>query len=161
MFDMVTLGIINTDINAINRFLPEGLLVAGFQEIPLKHISLSADICAGSYLFTLTDPAFSQTGIRETTGSRISAFSSRNEAVITVTKNGVSSCKDIRPLVISLSSSGVNDDRSFIAVLSLEPKKTCKPSEFISALFPELSPSDFLVSRMACLHKENGALKPL
>jgi radical SAM family uncharacterized protein/radical SAM-linked protein len=161
MFDMVTLDRIGADISAINRFLPQGLLVAGFQEIPLKHVSLNADICAGSYLFTATEPAFSQTGIRETIESRISAFSSRSEAVITVVKNGVSSGKDIRPLVISLSPSGVENERSFSAVLSMEPKKTCKPSEFISALFPELSPSDFLVSRKACLRKESGALKPL
>jgi radical SAM-linked protein len=160
MFDMVILGGVSADISAINRFLPQGLLVAGFQEIPLNHISLNVDICAGSYLFTLTGPAFSQTGIRETIESRILAFSSRGEAVITVTKNGVSSSKDIHPLVISLSPSGEDDERSFSAVLSMEPKKTCKPSECISALFPELSPTDFLVCRKACLHKEGEALKP-
>jgi radical SAM family uncharacterized protein/radical SAM-linked protein len=161
MFDLVTPGQLSADISVINRFLPEGLLVAGFQEIPLKHISLNADICAGNYLFTVTNPAFSQAGIRETIEPRINAFFSRCEAVITVVKDGVSSSKDIRPLVISLSPSGGDDEGSLSAVLSMEPKKTCKPSELISALFPESSPSDFLVSRKACLHKVGGALKPL
>jgi radical SAM-linked protein len=161
MFDLVTPGQLNADISAINGFLPEGLLVAGFREVPLKHISLNVAICAGSYCFTITHPSISQTGIRDTIESRIGAFSSRSEAVITVVKDGVSSSKDVRPLVISLSNSGGDDERSFFAVLSMEPKKTCKPSELISALFPELSPSDFLVSRKSCLHKEDGVLKPL
>jgi hypothetical protein len=81
--------------------------------------------------------------------------------VITVVKDGVSSSKDVRPLVVSLSNSGGDDERSFFAVLSMEPKKTCKPSELISTLFPDLSPSDFLITRTACHHKESGALKPL
>jgi radical SAM family uncharacterized protein/radical SAM-linked protein len=161
MFDLVTMGPLSVDLSAINGFLPEGLLVVEFREIPLKHISLNADICAGSYCFTAADPSFSPTGIRGTIESRISGFFSRSEAVITVVKDGVSSSKDVRPLVISLSNSGGDDERSFFAVLSMEPKKTCKPSELISTLFPDLSPSDFLITRTACHHKESGALKPL
>ncbi|HUI93158.1 MAG TPA: TIGR03960 family B12-binding radical SAM protein [Chitinivibrionales bacterium] len=160
LFDVVTMGLLDTTIDAINKFLPEGLAVAGFQEMAIDHVSLNEAICAGQYRFSSTGEALLRSRMKNNVKARIDAFLVQREAVITITKNTISSSKDIRPLVIFLAPSGENGEQSFTAILSMQPKKTCKPSELISVLFPELSTFNFLVTRQMCFHKENGELKP-
>jgi radical SAM family uncharacterized protein/radical SAM-linked protein len=159
LFDMTVVSRAEINTADLNQYFPEGLSVSGYREIPLKHTSLSADICAGSYSFRLLHPQF--TADKNVT-ERIRSFLSLTKAEVTSKKNDALVTKDIRPLVYSLNDTGVLDlVLSFSAVLSMIPGNTCRPTDLVAALFPEFSFFDFLVTRKACLHKEGGAQKPI
>jgi radical SAM family uncharacterized protein/radical SAM-linked protein len=161
LFDMVTTRRLAVDIAEINRFLPEGLIVNGCSDIPLVHVSLNAGICAGRYLF-MPAPAAQSAGMApKELAKRITSFLGSSTVQVSSKKNKDAITKDIRPLVYSLSAISGAEVCCFEAVLSMEGGKTCKPMDLIAALFPDVSPTDFLIVRLECLQMDKGTLAPV
>jgi|WetSurMetagenome_2_1015567.scaffolds.fasta_scaffold00017_76 radical SAM family uncharacterized protein/radical SAM-linked protein len=158
MFDAVLLTMFPGLVREINRWLPDGLVIADAREIPPKHTSLNAEICAGRYLFKPLNVHAPTEFTEQTLDAAIRSFLSRTEAVVEIEKEGRSLRKNVRSLVLSLTAGG---DTSFGAVLSMEPGATCKPQELLSALFPEFSSWDFLATRTECLRRERDILRPV
>lgn len=137
------------DADRLNGLLPDGLRIVSWRAVGNGISPLSVSIVAGRYLFAPLEPV-PQPELRE----RIKSFLGREAFPVSITKNGQTMSKNIRPLVRSLHEAGETVE----AVLSLEPAATCKPSELVTALFPEKSFADFLVRRVACLIRSNGAM---
>ncbi len=160
LFDVTATSLPDNPIEEINKCLPEGLAVLAVSEIPGKHVSLNADICAGSYVFLPTRTS-AQGGIGPgEMAAAVQSFLSASHVTINVVKEGSAATKDIRPLVYSLEAhESVGDRPMLAAVLSMEPGRTCKAFDLLTALFAEKSCWEFLVTRKECLRKEAGALR--
>jgi radical SAM family uncharacterized protein/radical SAM-linked protein len=159
LLDMTTTTALTIDCASINVFLPDGLCIKRYFEIPLRHISLNEDICAGSYLFTFSAAAGSAIIDNAQLCGSVSQFLAQRDVTITVEKSGTSRGKNVRGLVHSIVIASNEGCTSFEAVLSMEPKNTCKPSELLAALFPDHHPSAWIVCRRACLHREHGTFR--
>jgi radical SAM family uncharacterized protein/radical SAM-linked protein len=146
--------------SSINAFLPQGLSIVGAGETGPAGTSLNVLIEGGRYVFT---PLFDCT--REEL-ARI-CDEAMNTPEITVatapdtTDAGRQTVKNIRPLIRHCSVVE-NDSRWGIeAVLSLLPKATCRPSEFVAGVFPGRRFADVIVTRKECLKSEGDKLVPV
>jgi radical SAM family uncharacterized protein/radical SAM-linked protein len=163
LLDMTTTSRLTLDCGEINKFLPEGLRIKRYFEIPLRHRSLNEDICAGRYTCSFspeTSDADATSRIDTTLiASRISEFLARSEVHVIVQKEGEERSKNIRRLVFSLNATESEEFSGLEAELSMEPKNTCKPSELLAALFPEIQPSAWIVCRRECLHRDSRSAR--
>jgi hypothetical protein len=135
--------------------LPPDLRVMSLVPLDETGPSLSASIKAGRYRFT---PA----GTMDVSAVRKAIDGALRETAlpVTISKNGRTRIKDIRPLIRELRLE--EEGRPVLeAVLSLEAGATCKPSELITVLFPQSRFTDFLVARHECLIEKNGVLAGL
>jgi radical SAM family uncharacterized protein/radical SAM-linked protein len=163
LLDMTTTARLTLDCAEVNGFLPEGLRIKRYFEIPLRHPSLNEDICAGRYSFAFCTAAATDTKVHATVDNalisgRISQFLAQRDVEVIIQKDGEKRIKNIRQLVHStvIAANGYKPD--FEAVLSMEPKNTCKPSELLAALFPEVLSSAWIVTRRECLHRGDRPL---
>ena len=145
---------------SINGFLPQGLSIVGAGELTATGKSLNALVEGGRYVFT---PLFDYT--REEL-ARIcdEAMNKREITVVTApdtTDAGRQTVKNIRPLIRHCSVMENDSRRGIEAVLSLLPKATCRPSEFIAGVFPGHHFADVIVTRKECLKSEGDKLVPL
>jgi radical SAM family uncharacterized protein/radical SAM-linked protein len=154
LLDMTTVERISPAcVDDINRFLPTGLRLKKFGEIQPGHVSLNEDITAGRYALAFSAPGDSRSMNTASLAAGISAFLARSEVVVIVKKDAVERSKNIRPLVHSAVPGPGTDGAEFEAVLSMEPKNTCKPSELLAAVFPGTPVSSWMVRRRECLHR--------
>jgi radical SAM-linked protein len=155
-FDVMTLEELSIDVAAINAMLPLGLRIVSYAPAAMTGQSITASIMAGEYDFMPLDP-IDLVAVRE----RIEQVVDAADLYVTVIKKNTTVQKNIRPLVMALSSEELDNGVVITATLSLDPQATCKPAEFIQGLFPEKSLSDFSVCRKACFVEKQGMLKPL
>ncbi|HEX3020083.1 MAG TPA: TIGR03960 family B12-binding radical SAM protein [Chitinispirillaceae bacterium] len=153
-FDIVTVEPFDTDIKLVNSFLPEDIHITGFLKLTGNEPSLNSSIVSVLYHFEL----LSDNSVDEIK-DRIRLLLARDHAEVTVEKKGEQKIKDIRPGIIELNiNSGY---RGFDALLSIQPPYSCKPSELVSMLFPELNFSDFLITRKNCFILSENTMLPL
>jgi hypothetical protein len=155
--DMITETPMVCDAGAINAFLPEGLRVLEIRTANRKPDSLNAAIVAARYRFSPLDeaaiPAIRRAG--ETLNAETTA------RVATRGSNGPVQ-RDVRPLIYKIEMTFDSAGTFGIdATLSMLPAKTCRPAEFLSALFPAKELCGFLVRRTACLVRNGGGLLPV
>lgn len=151
-FDMALLTPVTGDPLRVNAMLPPDLRVLSMITLEQAGPSLSASITAGKYRFT---PAVTldASEVRKAVDDAMNAAA----LPVIVSKNGSTRTKDIRPLIRELRLE--DQGRPVVeAVLALDPGATCKPSELLTALFPERRFADFVVARSACLIRKNGKL---
>jgi len=153
-FDIVTTEQFDKDINIINSFLPEMLRISDFYPLTGKEASLNSSIIAVKYCFEI--PLANRSDKIE---ERIEDLLSREHAEITVEKKGERRTKDVRPGIMELRKN--SDGSGFEALLSIKPPNTCKPSELVSLLYPELDFTDFLVTRKNCYILSHDTVVPL
>jgi len=153
-FDIVTTEKFDKDISVINSFLPEKLRITNFYQLTDKEASLNSSIVAVKYYFEM--PLANRSDLIE---ERIQGLLSRENAEIIVEKKGEKKIKDVRPGIIELKQN--SDGSGFYALLSIKPPFSCKPSELVSLLYPELDVTDFLVTRCNCYILKNDTFEPL
>jgi len=153
-FDIVTTEKFDKDISVINSFLPEKLRITNFYQLTDKEASLNSSIVAVKYYFEM--PLANRSDLIE---ERIQGLLSRENAEIIVEKKGEKKIKDVRPGIIELKQN--SDGSGFYALLSIKPPFSCKPSELVSLLYPELDFTDFLVTRCNCYILKNDTFEPL
>jgi radical SAM-linked protein len=154
LFDMVTTETWTEECDGINKFLPEGLRLKRRGEIGLRHVSLNEDICAGRYCFAFAAADGVPSMDPGLLVSAVSQFLAQSEVSVIVRKDSVERTKNIRPLVYRAGPAGENGGVGFEAVLSMEPKNTCKPAELLFALFPGIPVSAWMVRRCDCLRRD-------
>lgn len=136
-----------------NNFLPSGLEIFAFDTLEEKAGALNQIIRAAEYKFHL---------VRELPNKRLKErivqFQTSANCFLTIEKNGVEKQKDIRALTIKIDA---QSDSCFTAWLRLEPNGTCKPSELLKVLFPELVFSDFSINRKFCLVQSSNGYENL
>jgi radical SAM family uncharacterized protein/radical SAM-linked protein len=153
LLDITLSARLAVDCGEINRLLPEGLAVKNYFEIPLRHLSLNEDIRAGRYSFDYINVGGIPGAAGEDLIGRLSTFLAQREVPLVVQKGDEKKVKNIRNLVLSATAAGYG----FEALLSMEPKNTCRPSELLSVLFPEIPASSWIVCRKECLrHRTPG-----
>lgn len=153
-FDIVTVDQFDKDVCIINAFLPEKLRIIGFYPLKGKEASLNSSIVAVKYCFEI--PLANRIDLIE---ERIEGLLSRDYAEIIVEKKGEKRIKDVRPGIMELKQS--IDGSGFDALLSIKPPNSCKPSELVSLMYPELIFTDFLVIRKSCFILSNDTIHPL
>jgi hypothetical protein len=156
LLDMTLVSGHGLDCGEINRFLPDGLRMKRCFEIPPRHVSLNEDICAGAYSFAFSKASGLPYINTPSCADRIQAFLAHGEVWVqkAAHKDARESIKkNIRRLVHSVVPLDTASSQSFHAVLSMEPKNTCKPADLLSALFPEMPVSAWIVCRTECLHR--------
>jgi len=151
-FDMAMVIPISGDPLRVNTMLPPDLRVVSLVPLDETGPSLSASIKAGRYRFTPNGTM--DVSVMQRT---IDGALKETALPVTISKNGGTRIKDIRPLIRELRL----DEQVLQAVLSLEAGATCKPSELITVLFPQSRFTDFLVVRRECLIEKNGVLAGL
>jgi len=151
-------GMNNFNLDSINKFLPEGLKLLYFYEIPEIHESLNKEICAGIYYFKCLEcgPLF----LSNNFVLHINEFLSQKEIKITINKNGLNKIKNIRNSIVNILPKTEKNILTFYAVLMMEPHNNCKPSELIKGLFPLWKPYNFYIERICCLKKEKDKFIP-
>jgi radical SAM family uncharacterized protein/radical SAM-linked protein len=154
-FDLTTVMPLADDLSGVNAMLPPDLRIVSLIPLDAKGPSLTASIIAGRYRFA---PAITLDAsvVRET----VDAVLQKTTLPVTISKNGSTRIKDIRPLIKELHCEE-QGNTVLLAVLSLDPSATCKPSELIMALFPQCRFTDFIVTRSECLIRNNGNLTGL
>jgi radical SAM family uncharacterized protein/radical SAM-linked protein len=154
-FDATAAAPITGDPLRVNAMLPPDLRVVSVNRIDGKCPSLTSSIKGGRYRF-IPVGAMEAITVRKAINDVLEATT----LPVTISKNGGTRIKDIRPLIQELRLNN-QDSVALQAVLSLDPGATCKPSELISVLFPRCRFSDFLVTRSECLIRSNGNLTGL
>ncbi len=142
-FDIVTTAQFDKDIRIISAFLPEQLRITGFYQLSGKEASLNSSIVAVKYCFKI--PLAYRNDLID---QRIESLLSKEHAEITIEKKGEKRIKDVRPGIMELKQN--SDGSGFDALLSIKPPNSCKPSELVFLLYPELNFTDFLVIRKNC-----------
>ncbi|NLP01658.1 MAG: TIGR03960 family B12-binding radical SAM protein [Fibrobacter sp.] len=140
-FDTVMTGMLSSDSLIVNKWLPDDLKVIGFRELPEWTPSLNSSISSALYRFTPYQE-MEEGDIEE----RIGQLLSLDTAEVEIKKGGEVRRKDIRPGIIELKSTG----GGFEALLSMISTNSCKPSELIKGLFPQMELADFKVIREQC-----------
>jgi radical SAM family uncharacterized protein/radical SAM-linked protein len=149
-FDITTIRAYDVNLQSINRWLPNGLILSTVKPLMGDTTSLNALIKAAQYRFTPFNKA-----LMDGINGRIDAFTASDTVEISVEKDGLFTQKNIRKGVISLT---VSSPDSFDAVVSIQDGATCKPSELIRALFENVTLNEFLLSRIACFRKNGSNL---
>jgi radical SAM-linked protein len=126
----------------INKWLPDGLRITSHGPIDAK-ASLNSAVAAS--LYRIFPPKGFSIGQME---EMIESVSNMKEITVTREKNGRQITKDIRPAIIKTSVCNDDGNPCWEAVLSLSPGKSCKPSEFVSALCPGEDFSGFTICRV-------------
>jgi radical SAM-linked protein len=140
-FDVVMTGKLSSDSLIVNKWLPDDLKVIGFRELPERSPSLNSSISSALYRFTPYQE-MEEGDIKE----RIGRLLSLDAAEVEIKKGGEVRCKNIRPGIIELKST----EGGFEALLSMVSTNSCKPSELIKGLFPQMEPADFTIVREQC-----------
>jgi radical SAM-linked protein len=150
-FDTVTIQPTTPEtFMAVDRFLPDGLSITGSSEMKGKPESLSSTINAGRYVFL---PLFETTSqlLAEIVGS----VKEKSEILAPIaTESGEKVMKNIRPLIDEIRLVSHERRQGIEAILSMAPNATCRPAEFVAALFPQRHFADFVVSRTECLNRK-------
>lgn len=153
LFDIRTTEPIPLDYSAINALLPNGLKITSMVHYEKKQDSISASIAAALYTFI---PVFDIN--HEQLEHVIHNKMKQTTLAVSVEKKGKLSQKDIKPLIHELSVNRENDTFKIEVVLSALPKQTCRPLDFIRCFFPQKELSDFIMTRVSCLKKNNNKL---
>jgi radical SAM family uncharacterized protein/radical SAM-linked protein len=156
MLEVTLSSRLSIECATVNDFLPQGLCIRKYFEIPLRHQSLNEDIRAGHYSFSFSSSSGYSWLDSPVVGERISRFLAAPDVPVVVQKDGEKRVKNIRRLVLELAVAEKEGIPSFEATLSLEPKNTCRPSELLAALFPETEASRWIVCRKQCLRRAHG-----
>lgn len=142
LFDMVTLSPITSDIDSINRFLPEGLRIVSITMAATKLSSIQAALHS---IELSIEPLF-DAAVLDVDDRIASLLSAQTIPVDELGKDKTVTRKDIRPAIISLCRVDKSSTR-IIASIKIFPSHNCKPTELCVALFPQKDFSDFLVTR--------------
>lgn len=165
LLDLTSVSPLSVECADVNRFLPDGLVVKKYFEVPLRHPSLNQDIRAARYSFACSAPPAAEgpdiTGavVRDS----VSRFLAKQEIPFIIEKNKEKKVRNIRSLVYAAEVMENGASAGFEAVLSMEPGNTCRPSDLLVALFPETPEvSCWTICRKECLHSAgSGNLEPL
>ncbi|MDR2728523.1 MAG: TIGR03960 family B12-binding radical SAM protein [Chitinispirillales bacterium] len=132
----------------LNRWLPGGLEVKLCIKNERPLVSLNSSITACRYKIYPPVGKFT----KDEMYNMLAAFKERTEIIVEREKKGVVSKRDIRGAV--KAASVCEDERSahWDAVLSLSPKASCKPSEFISSLCPNENINNYYICRAEFLY---------
>ncbi len=152
--DIMTLGPVSPElIMSVNKWLPAGMEIRACVRIEPAGESLSALIVAGKYLFTPVIAA----AFKEIAGLVETALSLRSIMVVAAARDGNAgeqARKDIRPLIKAVRAREDRGKAEIEAVLSMLPRATCRPAEFVAGLFPDRRFEDFSISRNECLKSQ-------
>lgn len=142
-FDIETGAPLERDPLNLNRWLPSGLEVKLCIKNERPRVSLNSSITACRYKIYPPNKF-----TKDEMYNMLTALNARTEIIVEREKKGVVSKRDIRAAIKAVSV--CEDERSahWDAVLSLEPKASCKPSEFISSLCPNENISDYSICRV-------------
>jgi radical SAM family uncharacterized protein/radical SAM-linked protein len=132
-FDAVLVEKLSLDPISLNRWLPKGLEIFETERLPERSLALNAAISAAQYKFVLPPTV----DCREITGN-VRDFLEKKSHYIESVKKGKKIEKNIRPGIFTLV---VEDNNPVIlsSVLSMKAPFTCKPSEMLQALLPQVS----------------------
>ncbi len=150
-FDVTTVSQLTTNLIDLNKWLPEGLIIKSVDPVSGKTASINEQIKAAKYHFTFLGNG---SIINQTI---IESILKRDTIEFVVEKNGQQKVKNLRSGIYQLKMISGN---AFEATLAIQDGLTCKPSELIKVLFKDCTIDDFLTSRIQCLEKNNGILKP-
>jgi radical SAM-linked protein len=156
LFDVVTMRDVSLEhLLLINKWLPRDLLVRNCLQLIKKEEALNAIIMAAEYVFS---PNFTIDFDTLTTIAQQALL--KKEILISIKENecGPLTQKNIRSFISSLKTVDKGGTPALCAVLSLSPQALCRPSEFISGLFPDRKFTDFITYRTECLKKEGNTL---
>jgi radical SAM family uncharacterized protein/radical SAM-linked protein len=156
-FDMLTTAPLKGDPLILNTMLPPDLLVLSCRPIAEHAPSLSSSIVAAAYRIEVLGDAPDIATMR----SAVDTAAASASLPVKIVRDGAAKIKELRPLILDLTvGPGKNPGEisGIEALLSLEPGKTCKPSELLESLFPGSRFSDFAVERTECFCREQGKL---
>jgi radical SAM family uncharacterized protein/radical SAM-linked protein len=136
-------------IVSINRWLPAGLEIRAVVRLSSLGESLSAIAAAGKYVFL---PLFD--GAEKTLDGFVENALAQNAITVDASAGDRAPPKDIRPLIRDLRTVNEQGAMGIEAVLSLLPKATCRPSEFVAGLFPDRAFEDFSIHRYELLKRQ-------
>src|SRR5690554_3201413 len=148
-FDAVISANFAGDLLCINRWLPENLQVTDVVSISHQQTSVNASVNAVIYRIR---PDFDTEP--KTIAETINNILKSEKIEIVSEKKGKIRNKDIRTgvLVLSLRQELFMEIE---AVLSMGSGVSCKPSELIKAMFPQMQFGDFLVCRKGLLYSSD------
>jgi radical SAM-linked protein len=149
-FDIETKSPLTGNPVDVNQWLPDGIKVKSCV-INNEKASLSSTITAARYRI-FPPRGFSA----EEMGGMLEKLNGKTEIIVKREKDGRIVEKNIRPGIIktSVHGNGDNDNQHYWeAVLSLTQSGSvsCKPSELISVLCPDVKISEFLICRVECI----------
>lgn len=150
-FDALLHNDIAFDPFQINKWLPEGVAVLNFQEIGKQCTALNAAVTFARYNFTVPDecdlPAIK---------ARIHNLMQNDSYILAVEKKGIRIDKDIRKGIAECTVA--ENTRTWSAVLGMNGRYTCKPSELLEVLLPGVIPYSISIVRCECLDDLQAAL---
>jgi radical SAM family uncharacterized protein/radical SAM-linked protein len=159
-FDMMTIEPLHDDPLILNTMLPPDLLVRSCRLLDRNALSLSASIAAAEYRIK----AVADAPDAATMHRAVESATRRTSLPLKTVKDGIAKIKDLRSLILDLrfvSGERLSEGPCIEALLSLEPGKTCKPSELLDALFLGSAFSDFIIVRTECFCRVQGKLVSL
>lgn len=148
--DMVLMEKVPADGEDLNRYLPRGLEITGVERLPGKPVALNASISAARYRF-IFPPAVAAGEISDV----VDVFLEKKSQTIEIEKKGRKIIKDIRRGTDALFIRKGNPVE-LGAVLSLKAPCSCKPSELLQVMLPEISFFKVRVIREECLFEGEG-----
>ncbi len=155
MFDIVADGSWVPNLHLLNSRLPEGLRIKEVTPLAGKPESINSIVTAAEYSFDLVD----NMGID--IEAAVEAFISAESYTVEIEKEGVKSQRDIRSLVYKAGMDRTGKRSIVTATLSMLPGATCRPFDFVKAVFNGCEIHDVLVTRMKCLTGKNGSFAEL
>jgi radical SAM family uncharacterized protein/radical SAM-linked protein len=156
VFDIITTAPVDRSWAGINSWLPESLRIVSCTRLALKPIAVNADMIAAWYRF---EPlcALEQSEV----DAAVARAKSPEPIVVQHTKDGQTTPKDIRPLVVQVRAGESAMGPSVEALLLAEPSRTCRPAEFVAGLLAPRVLAELLVTRTQCLRREAGGFAVL
>lgn len=142
LMDLIIHGTTDLNIEKVQSYLPEGLKLLNVVQCPVKPKAITSSVTAADWKMTPLvpiDPALIQ--------ERAEWFLSQESVTVTVEKKQRSTELEIRSRVFTVETDG----ESVTTRLSMKPESTCRPSDILKALFPDMSKHDFLIERVNCL----------
>jgi len=146
-FDIAMTRRCDIDPLIMNQWLPAGLSIDGFNEIPSNTPSLNDAIHSTVYRFSPVDAVDC-----EALFHRIGEIRQSGSIVVETEKRKERYRKEIRP---GISEIEAHADGSWSAMLSLKPPCSCRPAELLSAVFADKTPPRLIITREVC-HLSNG-----
>jgi len=137
---------IHGDPLIVNKWLPEDLRISSVIPVNGKLPSLNASVNAARYLFTPVDPLSV-----DYMQKRADAILGSSSVTVQISKGAENEEKELRHLIKSLKVIQHNGSPAWEALISLVSGGTCKPSELLSVLCPELPAAGFRILRIECI----------
>ncbi len=147
LLDVTVCGMTELPVDEIAKFLPAGIAILESKRYDYKPMAVMTIMTAADWTIRPLI-ALGHSVLEE----RISQFNAQESVIVSVMKQEQPVEIEIRHGVLSLT----HENGTISTRLSVELNQTCRPSDLMTALFPDLTKYDFLMERISVLTGNAG-----